>query len=99
MFLALKELQRAKVRFALRNQTAPVLVYLALLGPSGSGKTTLCSIAGGLLAPSEGTVVVGGDDISDASSRETPPVRARRPASGYRRLRLPASTGSTVPVT
>lgn len=37
---------------------------LALVGPSGSGKTTLLSIAGGLLSPSEGTVVVGGDDIS-----------------------------------
>jgi len=37
---------------------------LALVGPSGSGKTTLLSIAGGLLSPSEGQVVVAGDDIS-----------------------------------
>ncbi len=37
---------------------------LALVGPSGSGKTTLLSIAGGLLSPSEGQVVVGADDIS-----------------------------------
>jgi len=37
---------------------------LALVGPSGSGKTTLLSISGGLLSPSEGRVVVGGDDIS-----------------------------------
>lgn len=37
---------------------------LALVGPSGSGKTTLLSIAGGLLSPSEGTVRVGGEDIS-----------------------------------
>ncbi|MGZ4705938.1 MAG: ABC transporter ATP-binding protein, partial [Acidimicrobiales bacterium] len=37
---------------------------LALVGPSGSGKTTLLSIAGGLLSPSEGTVKVGGEDIS-----------------------------------
>jgi putative ABC transport system ATP-binding protein len=42
---------------------------VALVGPSGSGKTTLCSIAGGLLAPTDGRVVVGGDDISDYSSR------------------------------
>ena len=33
---------------------------LALVGPSGSGKTTLCSIAGGILAPTSGRVVVGG---------------------------------------
>jgi putative ABC transport system ATP-binding protein len=38
---------------------------VALVGPSGSGKTTLCSIAGGILTASEGSVVVGGEDISD----------------------------------
>jgi len=41
---------------------------VALVGPSGSGKTTLCSIAGGLLTPTEGTIVVGGEDISNYSS-------------------------------
>lgn len=43
---------------------------VALVGPSGSGKTTLCSIAGGLLSPTEGKVVVAGRDISDLSSKE-----------------------------
>jgi len=43
---------------------------VALVGPSGSGKTTLCSIAGGILSPTEGTVKVGGQDISEYSSRE-----------------------------
>jgi putative ABC transport system ATP-binding protein len=43
---------------------------VALLGPSGSGKTTLLSIAGGLLSASEGTVVVGGEDITGHSPRE-----------------------------
>jgi putative ABC transport system ATP-binding protein len=43
---------------------------VALLGPSGSGKTTLLSIAGGLLTATEGTVVVGGEDISGHSPRE-----------------------------
>lgn len=38
---------------------------VALVGPSGSGKTTVLSIAGGLLSPSEGWVVVGGNDISE----------------------------------
>ena len=37
---------------------------VALVGPSGSGKTTLLAISGGLLSPSEGRVVVAGDDIS-----------------------------------
>jgi putative ABC transport system ATP-binding protein len=43
---------------------------LALVGPSGSGKTTLCSIAGGILSPTEGTVTVGGQEISGYSGRE-----------------------------
>ena len=37
---------------------------VALVGPSGSGKTTLLSIAGGLLAPTEGDVRVGPHEIS-----------------------------------
>lgn len=43
---------------------------VALVGPSGSGKTTLCSIAGGILAPTDGKVVVGGRDITGYSPRE-----------------------------
>ena len=43
---------------------------VALVGPSGSGKTTLCSIAGGLLAATDGSVVVGGRDITSYGSKE-----------------------------
>ncbi len=43
---------------------------VALVGPSGSGKTTLLSVAGGLLTATEGTTVVGGQDISSLSGRE-----------------------------
>ena len=43
---------------------------VALVGPSGSGKTTLCSIAGGLLTPTAGEVVVGGEDISRYSPKQ-----------------------------
>ncbi|MFM7044020.1 MAG: ABC transporter ATP-binding protein [Ilumatobacteraceae bacterium] len=50
---------------------------VALLGPSGSGKTTLLSIAGGLLTPTEGSVVVGGTDISGHSPRELTEFRRR----------------------
>ncbi len=54
---------------------------VALVGPSGSGKTTLCSIAGGLLSPTEGKVVVGGRDISGYSSREL--TEFRRDSVGF----------------
>src|SRR3546814_18429373 len=50
---------------------------VALIGPSGSGKTTLCSIAGGILAPTDGTVVVGGEDISGYSSKQLTEFRRR----------------------
>ena len=43
---------------------------VALVGPSGSGKTTLCSIAGGILSASEGSVVVGGEDVTGYSAKE-----------------------------
>jgi putative ABC transport system ATP-binding protein len=42
---------------------------VALLGPSGSGKTTLCSLAGGILTPTDGEVVVAGTDISDFTAK------------------------------
>jgi putative ABC transport system ATP-binding protein len=43
---------------------------VALVGPSGSGKTTLCSIAGGILGATEGTVVVGGEEINDYGDKQ-----------------------------
>ncbi|PCI58804.1 MAG: ABC transporter ATP-binding protein [Kordiimonadales bacterium] len=36
----------------------------ALLGPSGCGKTTLLNIISGLLTPSEGQVLFGGEDVT-----------------------------------
>lgn len=54
---------------------------IALVGPSGSGKTTLCSIAGGILSPTEGKVEVGGQDISDYSSKQL--TEFRRNSVGF----------------
>lgn len=54
---------------------------LALVGPSGSGKTTLCSIAGGLLTPTAGTVSVGGSDISSYGPKQL--TEFRRNAVGF----------------
>lgn len=54
---------------------------IALVGPSGSGKTTLCSIAGGILSPTEGKVVVGGHDISGYSSKQL--TEFRRDSVGF----------------
>ena len=54
---------------------------VALVGPSGSGKTTLCTIAGGILSPTSGTVVVGDQDITGYSSKQL--TEFRRTTVGF----------------
>jgi ATP-binding cassette subfamily B protein RaxB len=44
--------------------TIPAGQSLALVGPSGCGKSTLCKIILGLLAPSEGEVLLGGVPVT-----------------------------------
>ena len=51
---------------------------IALVGPSGSGKTTLCSIAGGILSATEGSVVVGGEEIGDYGDKELTTFRQNK---------------------
>jgi lipoprotein-releasing system ATP-binding protein len=48
---------------------------LAIVGASGSGKTTLLQILGGLDRPTQGQVLVGGNDIHSLSERERGELR------------------------
>jgi putative ABC transport system ATP-binding protein len=52
--------------------------FVALLGPSGSGKTTLLSMIGGLLTPTEGEIVIAGQQITDLSKKQQTRFRANR---------------------
>jgi putative ABC transport system ATP-binding protein len=48
---------------------------VALYGPSGSGKTTLLLMVAALLAPSSGSVLVAGRDVSALSEKEASAYR------------------------
>jgi branched-chain amino acid transport system ATP-binding protein len=41
---------------------------VAIVGPNGAGKTTIARVASGLIAPSAGAVLVGGDDLSSKAA-------------------------------
>jgi putative ABC transport system ATP-binding protein len=51
--------------------------FLALMGPSGSGKTTLLNLIAGLDRPSQGTIEVGNDTISQMSEASLAKWRTR----------------------
>lgn len=50
----------------------------AILGPSGSGKSTLLFIAGGLLRPSQGEVMVDGRNLADMSEDQLGELRGKK---------------------
>nr|WP_189492663.1 ABC transporter ATP-binding protein [Limoniibacter endophyticus] len=50
---------------------------LSLLGPSGCGKTTLLRLIAGLLAPSEGSLSIGGEIVADAAQNKFLPPEKR----------------------
>jgi putative ABC transport system ATP-binding protein len=63
-------------------------VFLAVMGPSGSGKTTLLSLAGGLDRPSDGRVLVAGQDIGSLKPTELAILRRRTVGYVFQDLNL-----------
>jgi len=55
--------------------------FVVVLGPSGSGKSTLLNVIGALDSPTSGSVVIAGQDITRARSREL--ARFRRGAVSF----------------
>ena len=59
-----------------------------ILGPSGSGKTTLLHILAGILAPSEGSVAIAGQDLDKLPASELDRFRGRHIGIVFQRLHL-----------
>jgi putative ABC transport system ATP-binding protein len=55
--------------------------FVALVGPSGSGKTTMLAMLAGLLAPSQGNIIIGGRELGQMSEAER--TRFRREKVGF----------------
>jgi len=61
---------------------------LAVMGPSGSGKTTLLSLVGGLDRPTEGRVIVAGQDVGSLRARDLAILRRRTVGYVFQDLNL-----------
>lgn len=49
--------------------------FVLILGPSGSGKSTFLTIAGNILSPSSGSVLINGKEIATYSNKEKEQLR------------------------
>lgn len=49
--------------------------FVLILGPSGSGKSTFLTIAGNILSPSSGSVLINGKEIAAYSNKEREQLR------------------------
>ncbi len=82
--------QGVEMTFRTRGQASTVLEsldidiapgsFVSLLGPSGCGKSTLLKILGGILAPTAGTVEIGGVDAARAVRDREIGLVLQRPA-------------------
>lgn len=63
----------------------------AVTGPSGRGKSTLLYVLGLMLTPSQGRVLLGGEDVSGASDGSRSRVRATRVGFVFQDAALDAS--------
>ena len=70
------------------NLTVPTGEFLAVMGPSGCGKSTLLNVLGGMLQPTSGKVVVGGEDLALMSDAARTDLRRRKIGFVFQRFNL-----------
>ena len=62
--------------------------FVAIMGPSGCGKSTLLHLLGGLLSPTEGKILIDGEDISKVSDAQRTDIRRRKIGFVFQRFNL-----------
>ena len=62
--------------------------FISIMGPSGCGKSTLLHILGGLTHPTEGKVVIDGEEISSAKDAARTDIRRRKIGFVFQRYNL-----------
>jgi putative ABC transport system ATP-binding protein len=62
--------------------------FVAIIGPSGSGKSTLFHILGGLAAPTEGEVIIDGENIRDLTDSQRTVLRQRKVGFVFQKYNL-----------
>jgi putative ABC transport system ATP-binding protein len=62
--------------------------YLAIMGPSGCGKSTFLHVAGGMLQPTSGRVIIDDEDITKMSDAERTDLRRRKIGFVFQRFNL-----------
>ena len=65
--------------------------FAAIVGPSGSGKSSLLAVAGTLMRPDSGSVVIGGVDVTGLSDKERTKLRAHKVGFVFQGTNLLAS--------
>jgi putative ABC transport system ATP-binding protein len=65
--------------------------YIAITGPSGSGKSTLMNILGCLDIPTQGSYLLGGEDVSTMSEKDLAVVRNKRIGFVFQQFNLLSS--------
>jgi putative ABC transport system ATP-binding protein len=62
--------------------------FAAIMGPSGCGKSTLLHLLGGLLSPTSGKIIIGGEDLSRVSDAQRTDIRRRKIGFVFQRFNL-----------
>src|ERR671929_1847569 len=62
--------------------------FVGVMGPSGCGKSTMLHLLGGLLTPTNGRIVIDGEDLTAASDAKRTDIRRRKIGFVFQRFNL-----------